>query len=115
MYRTFRLYGKRLNTWTQTNEKGWTVVTQLELAYKEYEIETGDLVATGSEDFSIERFHKQLKNARVFTWDGKRRNKGGYRWFEDRGYILFNESDKKAIKEYFKKFYNAEIVDIRTF
>ena len=114
MYRTFRLYGKALNTWTHTNEKGYEVLTQVELAYKEYETETGEFVATGSEDFSSERYNI-LKKAFVYTWDGKRRNSGGKRWFENRGYILFNSNDRKAIKEYFKKRYSAELVEIRTF
>lgn len=114
MYRTFRLYGKSLNIWTHINEKGREELTQIEFSYREYETETGELVATGSEDFSSERY-SMLKRAHVYTWDGKRRNKGGYRWFTDQGYILFHKNDRKAIKEYFKKRYNAELVEIRTF
>ena len=52
-----RIYNneKPINTWTNG---------QVELGYKDLDSETGELVRTGSEDFSIER-RKNLKDITV--------------------------------------------------
>ena len=55
---SIRIYGKKLNTWKVPDEAGREIIRQYEFAYKEYDVETGDLVGEGSEDFSPERLKK---------------------------------------------------------
>lgn len=111
-YRTYRLYGKALNKWYSEHEKYGKVMTQIELAYTEFDAETDEIVAVGSEDFSTERYHK-LSQKFLFTWDGLRYNKGGKRWFEDCGMVTYNKADSKLVKEHFKKLYKAVLVELR--
>lgn len=108
-----RVYGKILNRWSHINDSGREVATQYEVAYKEYNTETLELVGVGSEDFSPIRYSKEIKRQEVFTWDGERRNKGGNRWFEDRGGITYRKSERKAVMDYLKRLYNAELVQLR--
>lgn len=110
---SIRIYGKKLNTWKTQDEAGREIIRQYEFAYKEYDVETGDLVGEGSEDFSPERLKKQTEEHWIFTWDGERRNKGGHRWFDERGYVRHRSSEKKLVKEYMKNKYNAELVELR--
>lgn len=107
-----RIYGKELNRWFATVEKNGrqtTVTTQIELEYKEYDIESGELVGTGSEDFSKERYDNNIIKPDVHTWDGERLNKGGHKWWDYRGYVTINKTDRKALKQYMENKYNAEV------
>lgn len=110
---TVRIYGKVLTRWTAINEQGREFTTQYEIAYREYNTETLELVGIGSEDFSAARYGKEVRWQGVFTWDGERRNKGGNRWFDYRGGITYRRSERNAIKDYMKKLYNAELVQLR--
>lgn len=107
-----RIYGKRLNTWTAINEKGREVATQIELAYKEYN-EDGELVGTGSEDFSMERYNAEIQRVWICTWDGQKRNKGGYRWFDNCGSVEIRKADRKEVKKHYEEKYNAAEVQLR--
>lgn len=108
----FRIYGKIIETWTHIDETGRERTTQYEVAYKEYD-ETGDLVGIGSEDFSTDRYHKTLLTKMVYTWDGVKRNKGNYRWFDCCGFVTYNRKHVKAVKAYLANKYNAELVELR--
>lgn len=120
MNTTVRIYGNIVNTW-----KAWEPViirgqyqereriTQYEIEYTEYDM-NGNVVATGTEDFSAERYNTTFKSQEVYTWDGKKLNKGGHRWFEYRGFIRYNASQRKALNQYLKNKYNeAELVQLR--
>lgn len=108
-----RVYGKVLNIWCETDENGRERITQEEVAYKEYDTETMELVGTGSEDFSLERRRKEIEDRWIYAWDGQKRNKGGYRWFRCEGDIQFRKCEKKIVKEYLKKKYNAALIELR--
>lgn len=109
-----RIYGKELQSWTATDENGREKTTQVEYSYTEYN-ENGEKVGTGSEDFSLERLRTEILDGRVFTWDGERRNKGGYRWFTDEGFYRIRRSDRKEFTELMKNRYSATMVQYRTF
>lgn len=107
--KTVRIYGRTINTWTtkkiviwRGQEKEREILVQKEVEYKEYDSETGKLSATGSEDFTPERWKSEVAEHWVFTWDGEKRNKGGYRWFEDRGKYIYRKSGKKALEQLIK-------------
>ena len=87
-------------------------VKDLEFEYKEYD-ENGDLIGVGSADFSLERKKRELVNKFVYIWDGERRNKGGHRWFECVGTVTYTRNDARAVKEHYRRFYNAAVVDLR--
>ena len=108
-----RIYGKDLNSWYTTNEHGRRVCVQTEIAYKEYDSETCELLGVGSEDFSPTRERSTVDHAWVWTWDGQRLNKGGYRWFENMGYIRFRKSDRKGVKEYLFNKYKPIVLNLR--
>ena len=108
----FRIYGKTIETWTHIDERGRERITQYEIEYKEYD-ENGELVGIGSEDFSTDRYHKTLLTKMVYTWDGAKRNKGNYRWFECCGFVTYNRKYVKAVKAYLANKYNAELVELR--
>ena len=109
---TYRMYGKELETWTVYDEKGRPILRQIEFPYKEYD-KNGVLCGVGSEDFSADRYHKEMMWKFVWTWDGVKRNKGGHRWFECYGMVRYTRKDVKAVKEHFKRVYNAELVELR--
>ena len=111
--RTYRIYGKELERWTYTDDNGRERLRQVEIAYKEYDAETGDLIGAGSEDFSLERYKKELLNKFVYTWDGVKRNKGGCRWFECRTSVLYNRKDARNIKNHFGRLYGSALVELR--
>ena len=97
-----RIYGRK-----QEINEGY-----YEVAYKEYRPD-GSLKATGTEDFTRERL-KTLEYRFIYTWDGQKRNKGGYRWFELRETALINKDDLKELKKYMiDKYQDSEIVDAR--
>lgn len=110
---TVRVYGKVLEQWFAYNENGREVLTQEEIAYRDFDTETGELVGVGSEDFSPERERREIDRAWVWTWDGQRRNRGGYRWFENAGYFKFRKSERAALREYIKARHRVEVVDLR--
>lgn len=109
-----RIYGKELERWMSEAKHGWLVMSQVELAYKDYDSITGEAVQTGSEDFSAERYHSAVSRKSVWTWDGERRNKGGHRWFELQPDIKFRKSDRKGVMEYLKiKYPDAVEIQLR--
>lgn len=110
---TFRLYGKELERWTVTDENGRPRTRQIEFEYKEYLTENGELCGAGSEDFSLDRYHNEMLFKFVWTWNGERRNAGGNRWFECCGAVMYTRKDARAVKEYLKRKYNAELVELR--
>ena len=106
-----RIYGKTLNTWTSIDEKGREVITQREIEYSEYN--DGVLVATGSEDFSPERYRQEISEKWVWSWDGVKLNRGGHRAFEGMGRVKFRKSEKKEVIQYFKNKYQSALVQLR--
>jgi hypothetical protein len=83
-----------------------------EVEYKEYR-QDGSLKAIGTEDFSTKRYNN-LEGRAVYTWDGEKRNKGGYRWFDYQGY--FRTDNLKELKNYMElKYNNAAMVQIRKY
>ena len=110
---TFRLYGDILNTWYHENERGGLTRTQIEISYKEYNI-NGDLVRDGSEDFSMQRYHKDnFQHRFVWVWNGTKRNAGGCRWFDCIGTVKYRHKDARLVKAYLKQRYNAADVELR--
>lgn len=107
-----RLYGEIVQRWERDEGKRWLTCYQWEISYKDYR-EDGSLKQTGTEDFGRERWNNEIRQAFVWTWDGKKRNKGGHRWFECVGYITYRRSEVKEVKEYMKRKYNAELVELR--
>ena len=116
-----RIYGKIVNKWKLCEKYTWNgktmereIVVQYEIAYKEYD-ENGNLVATGTEDFSRERY-KQIDTQWVWTWDGIKRNRGGHRSFECMGTVTFNLNNKGDVMRYLRtKYNNAALIQLRTF
>ncbi|MBR3238813.1 MAG: hypothetical protein IKF99_10285 [Oscillospiraceae bacterium] len=107
-----RIYGRTLNTWVSQDERGREIIIQKEIEYTDFD-ETGSVLCKGSEDFSPERQRTEIEERWIYTWDGVKRNKGGYRWFEDRGLCKFRKNEKKAVKQFMQKRYNAEILQLR--
>lgn len=82
-----RIYGKR--------EK----VTDglYEVTYTEYRAD-GSVHCSGTEDFGRIGDYLTTRDIalyNVLTWDGSRRNKGGFRWFTDRGALRINRRTTK--------------------
>ena len=103
-----------VNRWLTYDENGKPIVAQYELAYKVIDTETLQIVETGTEDFSPERVGRELSNRWIYTWDGKRRNKGGYRAFDDRGMAMYRRSEVEGVKEYYRNRYQAAEVQLRS-
>ena len=110
---TVRIYGNVVNRWTHTDESGREFTTQYEIEYREYDTENMKLAGVGSEDFSPARLRKDTRHKGIFTWDGKTYRKDGKRKFEYRGMRIFRASDRDAVMEYYRKLYNAELVQLR--
>lgn len=111
-----RIYGRVVNRWYSVNERGIKKISQYEVAYRDYDVDTCELLATGTEDFSRDRYDsEQLMLSRfVYTWDGQKRNKGGYRWFESQHTVGYKRRDSKLVKEYLhNKYPAAEMIQIR--
>ena len=109
-----RIYGKVLKKWCVEDEVGRKILRQMEIEYKEYDTESGELVAVGSEDFSPARYKAEVRERRVFTWDGEKFNRGGFRWFEDHGVIKFRTCERKLVLDYLKTRYSTEkLVQLR--
>ena len=121
MLKRVRIYGRTLDRWSSEDETCRRFITQIEVEYKDYEFDfwgTGewDLVGTGTEDFSPERYKTCVSECFVWTWDGRKLNKGGHRCFEEQGLIKFNSSDRKNVIDYLKlKYNNAELIQLRKF
>lgn len=115
-----RIYTRTVNTWKcwepvlirgQYQER--EIVQQYELEYKEYD-EEGNLVGTGTEDFSRDRY-REIDQKQIWTWDGKRYNRGGHRWFDYVGNVRFNLNDQRSVLLLMKKLHkNATLVQLRT-
>ena len=117
MNNTFKIYGKVITIWTHMEERNGReieVITQKEIEYTEYDLD-GNIISVGTEDFSRERYKNEILEYFVYTWDGKKLNKGGHRWFDFEGSIKFSKCHRKDIKEYLnKKYKDAELVQLRT-
>lgn len=116
-YETFKVYGKKLNVWKQTEKlssgREYDRTIQVELAYKTFDF-NGEIVGEGSEDFSIAREDSSLTYYEIWTWDGEKVNRGGYRWFECRRRVRINRSDLKKLKSVAAKWYpDAAVIDVR--
>lgn len=99
MRNTVRIYGNTLQTWKYEREAGGApVLRQVEVAYTEYDTETGEVVGVGSEDFSAERFGTLITKL-VWGWDGEKRNAGNKRWFDYIGSVTYTKGTGKAVKE----------------
>lgn len=110
-----RIYGKRVKTWESVDEKGRKVIEQIELQYTDYDANTCEVVRTGTEDYSLQRFHQEVVTRWVNTWDGQRLNQGGRRWFECTDRIQFRRSELKGVKTYLaNKYSSAEMIQLRT-
>lgn len=116
MKKTVKIYGKVINVWKHMEERNGReieVVTQREIEYTEYDL-TGNIVSVGTEDFSPERYKNEIAECYVYTWDGKRLNKGGHRWFDCEGLIKSQKYQRKYIKEYLNnKYKDSELVQLR--
>ena len=83
-----------------------------EYEYKEYR-EDGTLKCIGTEDFSAERL-RTLEHRFIWTWDGQKLNKGGYRWFEFDGMVIINKGDLKELKKIVAKWHpEATLIQAR--
>lgn len=56
----------------ETRETGY-----YEIAYKEFDAETGELVGEGTADFTGTRIYKELKKYLVFVYNGETNRAGG--------------------------------------
>lgn len=108
-----RIYGKILEVWTAEDARGREITTQTEIAYREYDSETGELLGSGSEDFSPARERSEIDCRWIWTWDGDRRNKGGKRWFECHGMIKYRKREKSEVKRYLENKYNSAALELR--
>lgn len=109
-----RIYGKVLNTWKSEDLRGRTIITQKEIAYTDYNIETGEIVGVGSEDFSYERYKKEVNEKFVYIWDGTKRMKNGHRWFDCCGMIRYKRSERKKVLRYLKnKYKDSTVLQLR--
>ena len=106
-----RVYGKVVDRWT-ADYGGRNITVQFEVAYTDYDADW-NVIGVGTEDFSPERYYGEVSEKWVSTWDGSRRNKGGHRWFEDRGLWKFRKSDAKAFKAAVAKRFGAAEVTMK--
>ena len=110
-----RIYKDIVNKWDVYDEvKGRMVTTQYEVSFAEYYTD-GTFYRIGTEDFSADRYNKQVRLGWVYTWNGTRRNRGGNRWFDFQGSVQYLKGQAKDVKEFLKtRFPGAEVIDIRT-
>lgn len=112
MIKKFRLYGDAINRWFSEDENGHKHLTQIEVPYKEYD-EYGNIVATGTEDFSPDRYGSTIRTAWAWVWDGEKRNAAGQRWFRCLGMIRYRKTDARLVKLHLRHSYNAAVLDLR--
>ncbi len=113
-YETIRIYNrKNLRTDINAAEHSYTD-GYLEYSYTEYRVIDGvaSLKGKGTEDFSINRYNSEMHCKGIYTWDGERRNKGGHRWFDYRGFVDYIGSTK-ALKAVMMQKYGCEEVSLR--
>lgn len=116
-WETLKVYGKRLNEWKETRigrgSREYEATSQVEYAYTEYDF-TGEVICKGSEDFSFRRWDSSTAYYEVWTWDGQKFNKGGYRWFECVMRVRINMADRKKLQQLAAKWFpKAAAIDIR--
>ena len=112
--RKFRIYSDPVKRWYAEDDRGRKHVTQYEMPYKEYDFDSGELVATGTEDFSADRFSSnRLRCKWVWVWDGHTRNAGGHRWFVLKGTCYYKHKDASFVMRFLKRKYNAKEIDLR--
>ena len=70
MQEKLRIYGKCLQNWMVWDDRGKKHITQVELAYTDYDPADGSVIQTGSEDFSLERYKQELTSKYCYTWNG---------------------------------------------
>lgn len=112
---TLKVYGATLNTWKAQDEKGRDVVTQYEIAYKEYDV-NGNLISAGSEDFSPARKREELGWYRIWMWGGNHYNKGGHRYFDPCGDATIRRADVYKLKQLaaiWNANRNPQMIDVR--
>lgn len=97
MQEKLRIYGKCLQNWMVWDDRGKKHITQVELAYTDYDPADGSVIQTGSEDFSMERYKHELTSKYCYTWNGEDRTEEGYRHFVAHGHFLFSESRSAII------------------
>lgn len=116
-----RLYGKTVRCWkaleTFTNVAGQIrereIVTHFEKEYSEFH--DGEFHHTGTEDFSIERWESMVKDRAVYVWDGKKRNRGGYKWWKYEGRVMFYGKSADMKEFWAKKYPTAEEIQFRKY
>lgn len=110
---TIRIYGKVVNKWYDEWRNGTSRLLQVEVAYKDYN-DSGELVGTGTEDFSAERWNKQTRLSWVYVWDGTRYNRGGKRWWECIGIVRHRVREGKLVKSLYKAWaHDWELIELR--
>ena len=107
-YETLRIYTNRPCTKTAIANDYY------EIPYVEIRWD-GTIKARGTEDFSYKRYWDTVDSGWIWTWDGERRNKGGYRWFDCIGLFHFTKgrNARKIFKDYIRHSYSAPVVEIR--
>lgn len=115
-YETLKVYGEIKTIWkAYDEEKGREVVTQREVEYKEYDNQ-GNLIGTGTEDFSSQRWH-EVKYYEAWGWDGEHLQKGGKRYFDRLGTCKIKKQDVYKLKQ-LVPFWNRrqyQVIDVRAF
>lgn len=104
-YETFKIYGNIINIWEHEvrSKDGYlkSVPVQYEVEYSEYDSD-GNLIMTGTEDFSPERMSSELTKRFVWIWTGKFDQNGRRRFiFED--YIKYPKNKTALVKSYLLK------------
>lgn len=100
---TVRFYGSIVTEWkhvmeTRRGPRDYTY--QIEVSYKEYDME-GDLVATGTEDMTVERYC-HMRGTFAYTWDGVSLNRGGKRRFRNTAFLRFDPSQLRQAKKVYE-------------
>ena len=117
-YETLKVYGKKINRWTAYDEqRGKEITTQVEVEYKEYDRD-GELIATGTEDFSKDRWDNEVRDYMMWAWDGETRGKVGQKLFRCLFYITIRRSDVWKLKQVTAAWYkdrNFAQIDARAF
>lgn len=98
--------------WWTYAEDGERYASQYEYEYCDYNL-SGDVVSTGSEDFSPVRLSTDTDYKWLWVWDGLTYNKGGKRKFECYGLVRYRTQDKKEVLKHFKNIYKCALVQLR--
>lgn len=105
-----RLYGNPVETWK--DDKGR--MTYVELEFTDYNIYSGEVVGTGTEQFSRDRY-KDVISRLIWTWDGSERRNDGTRWFHYTGKsVKYKRGDGRLVKVLVENWYaNDSAIDLR--